>query len=562
MTSSPSTGREARRARSSSSGAGPLRLDPRDAFDTRHTGAREGGREVEMDDHGARRIPATWRWGVLGATFTSFGVATAMIYPLSGALYTQAYGAPAALVAAVVTTLYALVTCYYIIRHVINEGVSSDLMSRSTFGYMGSCFTALFYALVCSFLFAAEGSVMASSLHESFPALPYWGWALLTSGSFILFGLFGMVLLTKVQWVTLVIYFGGLSAAFWALVAGWDDRVDVSRLDAWMTLNPSGVPFDGWTVLEATSAYIGLLGAILAVFLMDTARFMRRESRGAGGLFFVVVNVTFPVLLMYCVGIQMLTASGQPDPGVTLVRLLGPFGLLVTLITQIRINLLNLYGGTLGLANFASRMFGFVPGRQFWAVPFLAVSTAIILTPFREYFGLVSIYISVFLCAWVSTLIGERVLVRRGRELPEWSEVRRSYLPDYNGVGLASMWIPVLLACVLASGALGRHARAMAVPVAIVLPFFMPALVARMLGPQRLLRSYVGRDVEAPPGDLELLTCGVCSEEFHRSDFALCPYHGDVWICSYCCMSELQCGTICRNGPEGASVSWVTLRPQ
>ncbi len=65
-------------------GIAPLYL--RDVFDTRPTLAREGGREVAMDDHGVRRIPATWRWGYVGATFTAAGVSTAMIYSLSGAL--------------------------------------------------------------------------------------------------------------------------------------------------------------------------------------------------------------------------------------------------------------------------------------------------------------------------------------------------------------------------------------------------------------------------------------------------------------------------------------------
>jgi purine-cytosine permease-like protein len=366
-----------------------------------------------------------------------------------------------------------------------------------------------------------------------------------------------MVLLSKVQWATLVLYFAGLSLAFYALVQGWDERVDVSKLGTWTTLNPSGVPFDVWTVLEATSAYIGVLGAILAVFLMDTGRFMRRENRNTGGLFFVLVNVIFPVLIMYSVGVQMLAASGQPDPGVTLVRLIGPLGLIVTLITQVRINLLNLYGGTIGLANFASRIFGFVPGRQFWVIPFLLLATCIILTPFRENFGLVSIYISIFLCAWVSTLIGERLLVRRGRAIPTWSEVRRAYLSDWNAVGLIAMWVPVAISCVMASGVLGRRAHALAVPVSIGLPLLLAPLVARLLRGDALLRSYVGRDIVVPPQDRELIACVVCTKEFHRSDFALCPFHAGGWICSYCCMAELQCGTACRRGE--VRVSFVRL---
>src|SRR5262249_34692725 len=156
-----------------------------------------------------RRIPATWRWGYVGATFTAAGVSTAMIYLLSGGLYTINYGAKAAMVAAAITATYALLTCYFIVRHVVNEGINADLLSRSTFGYIGSAFNAILYATVCGFLFAVEGSVMAHALNEAVPAIPYWGWALVTNASFVLLGLFGMVLLTKVQWATLVFYFAG-----------------------------------------------------------------------------------------------------------------------------------------------------------------------------------------------------------------------------------------------------------------------------------------------------------------------------------------------------------------
>lgn len=526
------------------------RLEERDVFDTRPTLDREGDREVAMDDHSVRRIPATWRWGYLGATFTSFGVSTAMIYMLSGALYTTGLGLGPAMIGALVTTLYALAVCYFIIRHVINEGINSDLLSRSTFGYIGSALNSLLYATVCGFLFAAEGSVMAHALHEAVPAVPYWGWAVITSGSFVLIGLFGMVLLTKIQWITLYLYFAGLALALLALLAGWDTRVSLENAHAWWAAPENTKPWDVWSVLEAISGYIGVLGAILAVFNMDVARFIRREDRGSGAVVFVVVNTLFPVLIMYTVGILFLAASGQPDPGVSLVRLIGTFGLVVTLVTQVRINLLNLYGGTLGLSNFFARIFGFVPGRQFWVVPFLAIATVIILTPFRENFGLVTIYISIFLCAWVSTLIGERVFVRGRKQMPSWSEVRRAYLADWNVVGIVSMWVPIAISCVMAAGAFGRKGHALAVPFSIFVPFFLPGLVAAALGRERLVRAYMRREIVAPPADRETLTCVVCEKVFHRSEFALCPFHQDRWICSTCCMAEVRCQTMCRADPS------------
>ena len=521
-------------------------LRDRDVFDTRPTETRRGGRQVAMDDHAVRRIPANWRWTYLGAAFTSFGISTAMIYPLSGALYTETYGLRPALIAAVVTTFYAVAVCLFTVRHAINEGVNADLLGRSTFGYVGSAFNALLYAVLLGLFFAIEGSVMASALHEVVPAVPYWGWALVTSGSFILLGIFGMVLLTKVQWGTLVLYFVGLGTALYALVAGWTPEVSFERMNDWWAAQPVDQPLDWWTVLEASSAYVGLLGAILAVSYVDVARFIRREKRGFGGAVFVLINTVFPIIVMYTMGILMLAASGQEDPGVTLVRLLGPFGLAVTLITQVRVNLINVYCGTLGLANFA-RIFRFVPGRQFWIIPFLMIATVIILTPFRDHFGQVANFASVFLCAWVSTLIGERIFIRKRYQMPRWSEVRRAYLPSVNIVGVLAMWVPTAIACIMEAGVFGRQVDALAVPFAIVAPFVAPALIGAALGRERLRRCYIAREIVAPPEEHETLQCGVCEKEFHRSDFALCPFHDGIWICSYCCISELHCRTMCQS---------------
>ena len=150
------------------------------------------------------------------------------------------------------------------------------------------------------------------------------------------------------------------------------------------------------------------------------------------------------------------------------------------------------------------------------------------------------------------------MLVRKRRGLPQYSEVRRSYLPNYNVIGMVSMWVPVAIACVMASGALGVKALALAVPLSIVVPFFAPALVAACLSEERLLRSYIGRDLAPAPKEKDLLTCTVCKHEFHRSDFALCPYHKNGWICSYCCMSELRCETVCQTGD--ARISPVLLQ--
>src|SRR5262249_10806774 len=142
--------------------------------------------------------------------------------------------------------------------------------------------------------------------------------------------------------------------------------------------------------------------------------------------------------------------------------------------------------------------------------------------------------------------IGERVLVRRPKGLPSWSEVRRGYLPPHKPGGGISVWGALALAWGVGSGAPRAPGRAPAVALLIVVALFLPAPGGAGMVEERLVRSYVGREMVVPPQELEVLGCPRCQGEFHRSDFAHCPFHEGIWICSYCCMSELQCGTACR----------------
>ncbi len=67
-------------------------------------------------------------------------------------------------------------------------------------------------------------------------------------------------------------------------------------------------------------------------------------------------------------GIWFGVRLGEPNPGVYIVMLLGIWGVLFTMITQVRINVTNIYSGSLSLSNFFENIFNFKPGRRFWVV--------------------------------------------------------------------------------------------------------------------------------------------------------------------------------------------------
>ncbi|GAA2353252.1 hypothetical protein [Streptomyces violaceusniger] len=54
------------------------------------------------------------------------------------------------------------------------------------------------------------------------------------------------------------------------------------------------------------------------------------------------------------------------DPGFVFVHLMGLLGVVFVVITQIRINVMNLYGGSITLSSGFDVVAGFRPGRPWW----------------------------------------------------------------------------------------------------------------------------------------------------------------------------------------------------
>ncbi|MEI6723548.1 MAG: hypothetical protein WCO67_22515, partial [Betaproteobacteria bacterium] len=74
----------------------------------------------------------------------------------------------------------------------------------------------------------------------------------------------------------------------------------------------------------------------------------------------------------------------------------------------------------------------------------------------------------------------------------------------------------------------------------------MPGLIGALLSRQSVVAQYFARIPARVSGLQEIHACGRCGESFHRSDFVLCPFHNDTYICSGCCAAEHRCKLVCH----------------
>jgi cytosine permease len=535
--------------------AGLNELPESEIYDTRLLAVRDGGQKVAQDDYALRRVPASWRWSAWDCVWALSGISTAMAFPLTAGLLAAFYGGPATLTAVALTLLYAAIGVYLNTRKAANEGAIIELISKHSFGFKGAAFEIVLYGLLGVLYFSLEGHVMAAALSEVVPILPYWASAAIICGGFVPLCLYGMQFLSRFQSITAWIYGLGVVLVVMALFMGWSKEVSATLAPhPWWNINPNSLPYSWRSVLGAFGAMSGVLGAIMILISPSTARFARRNESGKVALLMSLFGAVFPLGLAMSFGVYLLAASGGKiaDPGVSLPRLLGPIGLLLVVLTQLRVNVINVYFGTTALENFAAQIFKFKWSRVRLIAPFMACAYLLLVSPFLKYFGTIMTILSVFLVNWVSVIAGELWLVRPRYAIPAWAEFRRGYVASYNKIGLISMWLPTCIGVVMASGRLGADPQALAVPVTGVVALILPPVVAAFFRRNQVIRQYFAR-VPARVGALqEIHECARCAETFHRSDFVQCPFHGRTYICSGCCAAEQGCGVMCHR-PEHAA---------
>jgi len=524
-------------------------LPKAEIYDTRLMRERAAGQGVAQDDYALRRVPATWRWSAWDCVWALSGISTAMAFPLTAGLLTVFYGGAATLTAVFLTCLYAAAGVYLNARKAANEGAVIELISKHTFGFKGAAFQIVLYGFLGVLYFSLEGHVMSAALSEVVPILPYWASAALICLGFIPLCLYGMQFLTRFQSITAWIYGAGVMLVFAGLFLGWSKDVNSALAPHdWWNINPNAVPYSWRSVLGAFGAMSGVLGAILILLCPATARFARRDEIAKTAGLMSLFGAVFPLGLAMSFGVYLVAATGGKiaDPGVSLPRLLGVLGLLLVVLTQLRVNVINVYFGTTALENFTAQIFKSKFSRVRLLGPFMLCAYLLLISPFLQYFGTVMTILSVFLVNWVSVIAGELWLTRPRHAIPSWAEFRRGYTASYNVIGMVSMWLPTSVGIVMASGQLGPDLQALAVPVTGVAGLLLPGLLGALLSPESVFKQYFARVPTRVASLPDVHACSICADSFHRSDFVHCPFHSGTYICSGCCAAESRCNLICH----------------
>lgn len=429
--------------------------------------------QEKKEDYALEKVPLHYRMGWWSITNVTLGVATAMVFMQMGSLMALGYGSVNALLAEIYATIVAGALGLGIAYYSAKSGLNTNLMARGGgFGYIGASITSFIYAINFIMYCAIEGSIMASAVHEYVPSVPLWALMVFFGLAVVPFNWFGMKQLEKIQKYSLPIFIILLGAGMLAAA-----RMPAVNENVWSYL-PQGVEVGGTALLTCMGIINGLVG-IMALLISDYARFIRKEEfkLGVFAVGFIPQLVCF--FIMGVIGIWMGVRLGEANPGVYFVHAIGIGGALFTILTQLRINITNLYSGSLSLSNFFEHVFKFTPGRTFW-VGFTAVAAIVaMLAGALDYLGPLLTFQGVFLFAWAAIIVADAVVVKRILRIgPLYFEHRSENLYPWNPVGVISLLASSVIGSLAAFGSMGPFLQNIAAIFAAVLAFVLTIVLA------------------------------------------------------------------------------------
>lgn len=504
-------------------------------------------RREAAEDYALRKVPAHWKRPALSFAMSLSGLTSSVFFLALGGQLTLTFGFPAAMTAFGVGTVLGWLGSAVIARVTAMTGLDLDLITRgSGFGFLGSSITSLIYAVNWMMYAAIEAAYLGTALHTEWPVVPAPVWFLITAFVSVPICWYGFTQNDFVQRWLGPVFLVGLA---WLVIAA------VRSSD----LSPS---FSDPAF--SVAGFFGALGALLPNVVIqilgtgDFSRFIRKtEVRRAMVVGpFVVIGAVY--LISFPLGAVLALYTGSDNPGSYITGVLGLFGVIWVAATQLRINNMNFYSGSLALANFASRILHWVPGRRFWVVFVGFVAFIGALLHVEEHLVSVVSFMGIFCLAWLGVLIADICVIKpKLRVAPSHIEHRRGYLANWGIPALASLLTGAIVGAVSSmAGIPGAVAGSILGDVlAFGIGFAGPIAVelvtrsrfkrlARMPDPDWI--DDFSRDDDQLESAANMLACGKCGEEVMRQDMVTCPVTDSHVLCSVCCAAHRTCGERCK----------------
>lgn len=448
-------------------------------------------RQEATSDYTFDRVPREERkMGWLSITNITFGIATAIFYFQMGSVMALQFGAVNALISAGYAIIVAGILGSIIVYLSAKSGMNVNLLSRGGFGYIGASLTSLIYASNFIMYCAFEGMILVAAVHAFFPAIPIWLLIVIFGSLVIPLNWFGIKQLDKLQKWSLPIF--GIFLITAIVIAFNTPSINSGNFWTYM---PEGVQIGGTALLLCIGMQHGIMG-LTALIASDYARFLKPKDLKIGSIAIGFIPQIFCFGVMGGLGIWFGVKFAEANPGVYIVTLLGLGGVVFTVLTQVRINITNIYSSSLSLSNFFENMFGFTPGRRFWVVVAGVIAMILMLGGIVDHLQIAMTFQGVALMSWAAVLVTEALVLKKWLKIgPRYYESRQENLFKWNPVGVIALIVPTIIGTIAALGYMGTFLQNTAAFFAAL----MAAVLTVILGLTTKGRYYIRKEAEDIP---------------------------------------------------------------
>ncbi|MFJ6327081.1 MULTISPECIES: ATP-binding protein [unclassified Rhizobium] len=496
---------------------------------------------------------------------TAIGAISFLALEAIGGAITLSYGTTNAFYAIIVASIVMLAVGLPISRYAIRHGVDIDLLTRgASFGYIGSTITSLIYASFTFMLFAIEASIMSGALELTL-GIPVWIGYIISAVMVIPLVTHGVRLISRFQlltqpfWIVLnILPFVFIAFADWGKFDLWRAFAGIHHASS---APGSAAPFDLVEFGAASAVILALMSQIgeqadflrflppdghrkwrhrLAVFLAGPGWVIIGAPKLLAGSFLVVLTLTSGVPADHAADpAQMyLTAFGYMIPWHNAALLLM---VAFVMISQLKINVMNAYAGSLAWSNFFSRLTHSHPGRVIWLIFNVAIALLLMeLGIYRLLEETLGIF-SIIAMAWLCTISADLFINKPLGLAPPGIEFKRAHLYDINPVGLGAMAMSATVSLIAHFGAFGAVAASLAPYITLVVALIASPFIAWATKG----KYYLARKPRQSWKNLSTITCSICEHPFEPEDMAWCPAYAAP-ICSLCCSLDSRCHDMCK----------------
>jgi hypothetical protein len=294
--------------------------------------------------------------------------------------------------------------------------------------------------------------------------------------------------------------------------------------------------------LQAFTAYMGVW--LLMMYTMDFSRLGRKKDNGYhtavtfGWLYYTIaflVNGLVGILLVSTFGITFKELAGQESAlPVAIVSLTGVLGVALIVITQTRINTVNLYLASTNFQSFFSRVFRLTLPRTFWVLFAVAVGYLLMLTNYV--LGALT-YQGIAIVAWVAVALAH-VNYLRGHHLKlEGLEFWPGRVPAFNPGGILAWVAATAVGVVRKATAVhtGQFFATWGLPLVFALAFGIYALSLRWARPSWFTMARAFDPIAEVDDAWEArVRCHHCEKHYLAREMDRDPAEGHQPICASC----------------------------